>query len=349
MATVLILGAGVMGTAFATPLGDAGNEVRLVGTHLDAAIIDSIRGSRLHPRLRTTVHERVTPYRHDELGQALTEDVALIVLGVSSPGVRWAIDQLRPRLPGRRPVLLLTKGFEAHAGRLRVFTETVEQALGGPCGGIAGPCIAQELAVRRQSGVVCAFRQMELIRLVLDLVAVPYYHARASTDLVGVETCAASKNFFTLGVGAGHAPEAAGNGAMAHNHAALLFAQAQLEMDHLNAAMGGRRETVTGLAGTGDLYVTVQGGRNSRLGRHLGRGLRFSEAMRRHMAGETVEGAELALMVGPTMLAMMRDGGLSADRLPLARAIIATICDDQPLDLPWTAMHRQPDVYEEKA
>jgi glycerol-3-phosphate dehydrogenase (NAD(P)+) len=349
MAVVLILGAGVMGTAFAVPLGDTGNDIRLVGTHLDGEIIESIRATGMHPRLRAPVHERVRAFHYHELDRALGDEVVLIVLGVSSPGVGWAIEQLRGRLPGARLVLLLTKGIEAQAGRLRTFPEPVEEALHAPCGGIAGPCIAQELAVRRQSAVVCTFERPELIELVRGLVAAPYYHVRPSTDRIGVEVCAASKNFFTVGIGAGNAPEPAGNGAMAYNHAADLFAQAILEMGDLNAALGGRAETVVGLAGTGDLYVTVQGGRNSRLGRHLGQGLRFSEVMRGPMAGETVEGAQLALDVGPTMLAMMRAGLLKEERMPLACAIIAAIGDDRPLELPWVAMHRQAEVYGERA
>jgi glycerol-3-phosphate dehydrogenase (NAD(P)+) len=59
------------------------------------------------------------------------------------------------------------------------------------------------------------------------------------------------------------------------------------------------------------------------------------------MAGETVEGALLAQEVGPTLLAMMADGPLSAARMPLARAIIEAIASDRPLDIPWAALHRQ--------
>ncbi len=345
LAVVLILGAGVMGTAFATPLGDAGNEVRLVGTHLDAEIIERIRADGVHPRLRTRVHERVRAYHHHELDLALGDEVVLIVLGVSSPGVPWAVERLRGRLPGARLVLLLTKGLETHSGTLRTFPEPVEEALGVPCGAIAGPCIAQELAVRRVSAVVCTFARPEPIAVVRRLVEVPYYLVRGSTDRTGVEVCAAAKNFFTVGIGAGNAPEPAASGAAAFNHAAALFAQAMLEMADLNAALGGRPETVHGLAGVGDLYVTVQGGRNSRLGRHLGAGLRYSEVMAGPMAGETVEGALLAQEVGPTLLSMMADGALSAARLPLARAIVEAIAADRPLDIPWAALHRQAELY----
>lgn len=348
MARVLILGAGVMGTAFAMPLGDCGHDVRLVGTPLDELIVESIKGSGVHPRLRTAVHERVVAFRHHELPEALATGPDLIVIGVSSPGIGWALDQLDGRHDGRVPILLLTKGCETHDGSLRIFPLAVEKRLDVACGGIAGPCIAQELAVRRHSGVVCTFRDPALIRFVANLLDAPYYHARPSTDLIGVEVCAATKNFFTLGIAAGYGPSEALNGASSHNHTANLFSQAILEMAHINEVMGGQPQAVLGMPGAGDLYVTVQGGRNARVGRLLGTGLRYSEALER-MPGETIEGAELARAIGPTMLAMMDTGALDPARLPLARAIIAAICNDTPLELPWTAMHRQADIYREVA
>jgi glycerol-3-phosphate dehydrogenase (NAD(P)+) len=348
MAGVLILGAGVMGSAFAFPLADAGNDVRLVGTHLDVEIIDRLRADGQHPKLGVRLPERVRAYHHHQLGQVLDEDIQLIVLGVSSPGVPWAIEQLRGKLPGRRPILLLTKGLMADASELRIFPELIEAALGVPVGAIAGPCIAQELAVRRDSSVVCAFRDLAPIRLVLELVGAPYYHARPSTDRTGVEVCAALKNLYTLGIGAGLGVldrEGRGeNGAATHNLVASLFAQAILEIEHINAHMGGRPETVHGLAGTGDLYVTVQGGRNSRMGRLLGAGLRFGAAIER-MAGITIEGAELCRAVGPALRQLVSSRALDAVELPLAAAIVAAICDDEVFVFPWQAMHRTATVY----
>ena len=344
MATVLVLGAGVMGSAFTLPLADAGSDVRLVGTHLDTALIEGVRRDRVHPRLRAPLPERVRAFQHDELASALDETVDLVVLGVSSAGIDWAIDRLRPLMPGRRPILLLTKGLTADGQTIGILPEPVATALDCPVGAVGGPCIAGELAVRRETSVVVSFREPALLGQVLGMVAAPYYHARASDDLVGTEVCAAFKNFFALGIGAAagmlDAAEPAVNEARMHNPAAALFQQSVLELGRLNAALGGRPESVSGLAGVGDLYVTVQGGRNSRMGRLLGAGWAYSQAKAQRMAEETVEGAELAITVGPTLDAMLGDGRLHSDDLPLTLAIARAIRADEPLTIPWSSFHQ---------
>ncbi len=345
MATVLVLGAGVMGSAFTLPLVDAGCAVRLVGTHLDRELIAGVRRNRVHPRLRAPLPEPVQSFRHDELARALDETVDLVVLGVSSAGIDWAIEQLRPLMPARLPILLLTKGLTADGRTIGILPDPVEAALGCPTGAVGGPCIAGELAVRRQTSVVVSFRDPALTERVLGMLAAPYYHARAGGDLVGTEVCAAFKNFFALGIGAAQGmldmAEPAVNDARMHNPAAALFEQSALELGRLNRALGGQRESVQGLAGVGDLYVTVQGGRNSRMGRLLGAGWVYSRAKAERMAEDTVEGAELALAVGPTLEAMFDDGRLDPDDLPLTRAILRAIRDDVPLTFTWQDFHHR--------
>ena len=227
----------------------------------------------------------------------------MVVIGVSTAGVHWAIDQLRPILPGPRPIMMLTKGLDTDGQNIRPLTDPVGEALRSPTGGVGGPCIAAELAVRRDTSVVFAHPEEATMRRLLDLVAVPYYHARGSRDVVGTEVCAALKNFYALGIGAAigmlDRQGQAENGAQMHNIAAGLFAQALLELKQINALVGGSDASVHGLAGTGDLYVTVQGGRNSRMGRLLGAGWRYSRAKAEKMKDETVEGAELAALGWP--------------------------------------------------
>ena len=103
---------------------------------------------------------------------------------------------------------------------------------------------------------------------------------------------------------------------------------------------GGMPATAFGLAGAGDLYVTCLAGRNSRMGRLLGLGLPYTRAKAEHMATDTVEGAQLALDLGPTLEAMMASGALSADRMPLTRSVLDTVCRDQPMALDFAQYHR---------
>jgi glycerol-3-phosphate dehydrogenase (NAD(P)+) len=111
-----------------------------------------------------------------------------------------------------------------------------------------------------------------------------YYHPRMSPDVIGVEICAAFKNFFAIGVGwaAGHLEKMAPteNRAFNHNAAAIIFDQAIRELMILVKAHGGTEQSVWGMPGAGDLYVTCQAGRNSRLGNNMGRGLTYSSRRR---------------------------------------------------------------------
>src|SRR5262245_16456884 len=111
MAVITILGAGVMGSAMVLPSRDKGHEVRLVGTHLDQAIIDSVRQSGRHPRLNVKLPEGVKAFPHSEFAQALGNDTDLIILGVSSAGIGWAIDRLCEALTKPIPVMMITKGL----------------------------------------------------------------------------------------------------------------------------------------------------------------------------------------------------------------------------------------------
>jgi glycerol-3-phosphate dehydrogenase (NAD(P)+) len=351
MANVLILGAGMMGSAFSFPLADAGHAVRLVGTHLDREWIVAVRETGIHPKLKIKLPEGVTPFTHDELAEALTGAIDLIVLGVNSAGVDWAVEQLGPLLKTPPPILMLTKGLRAVQDRLRILPDIVREGLARhgvsttKVGAVGGPCIAGELAARRDSSVVIASADAAFLDRVLPLLAAPYYHARPSTDVVGVEACAAFKNLYTLAVGfpagllakQGRAP----NDAFMHNLAASLFAQSLREMEHFVHFMGGASANVRGLPGAGDLYVTCQGGRNTRLAYLLGSGLRYREAKARYLADQTLEGAELALAIGPTLDHLFQQGTLNPVVFPLAAAILDAICRDLPMQVPWTAFHRE--------
>ena len=277
MADILVLGAGVMGSAITVPLTDAGHVVRLVGTHLDAELIASIRQARFHPRLRSHLPESVVPYTNDQLGEAM-RGADLVFLGVNSEGLDWAAERLRATLPPGVPVILLTKGLRGNGKSIEILPRVLEARLrtgqrGGVCG-IGGPSIAGELAARRQTSVVLAGPDQALVDRLSECVRTPYYHVWPSIDLVGVEVCAALKNLFALGVGTAagllERSPAVQDEARMHNPASALFAQALWEMEHVVARLGGRKSTVRGLAGAGDLYVTCQAGRNCRMGRWLG-------------------------------------------------------------------------------
>ena len=351
MSVITILGAGVMGSAMTLPASDRGHELRLVGTHLDRAIIDSLRATGLHPKLNVTLPESVAAFHHEQFAAALGDDTGLIILGVSSAGVGWAIDRLCEALTAPVPVVMITKGLQPESGRLAALPDYVtaevlrRRGLALKVAAIGGPCIAGELAVRRQTGTVITARDPAFAQSLCAMLETDYYHPRMSPDVDGVEICAAFKNFFAIGVGwaAGRLEKmaAAENRAFNHNAAAIIFDQAIRELMILTRAHGGAAESVWGMPGAGDLYVTCQAGRNSRLGNNLGRGLTYRETREGPMKGDTIEGAELGVTVAATLRGMMANGALDQRTLPLTRALLDALTHDRPLDIPWPDFHRQ--------
>ena len=349
MADIVILGAGVMGSAMSLPASHGGNAIGLVGTHLDDEIIRSVGGNGLHPRLGVTLPARVKAHFSSGFADAMAVDPALLILGVSSAGVNWAIDRIVETLKHPVPILMITKGLVPKDGSIEVLPHRVAREIEARTGmkmpvmAVGGPCIAGELAALRDTSVVVTGTDPALVAQTLGLLQAPFYHARASSDVIGVEICAAFKNFYALAVGAAagklESEGKATNGALMFNLSSSVFTQSLEEMTILVESLGGKAETVRGLPGSGDLYVTCQAGRNSRMGRLLGLGMRYSAAKAEHMAKDTVEGAQLALDLGPTLDHMLGSGALPADRMPLTAAVVATICRDAPLDLAFARFH----------
>src|SRR5262245_58230069 len=111
MATITVVGAGMMGSALCVPLVDRGHEVRLVGTPLDEAIISELKAGRAHPGLKLELPREIGAFSLRELDVAIRGAEA-IALGVSSAGVRWAAEALGPLLDPALPLLMVTKGLE---------------------------------------------------------------------------------------------------------------------------------------------------------------------------------------------------------------------------------------------
>jgi glycerol-3-phosphate dehydrogenase (NAD(P)+) len=346
MSVVTILGAGVMGSAMCMPLVDQGHD----GTHLDDHIINSIQGNGLHPKLNVIMPTEIKAFSARDFGEALGDDTDLILLGVSSAGVGWAVEQLAAQLKKTIPLVMITKGMEPQTDCLRAFPDVVAENLKGRLGfdvavaGIAGPCIAGELAARRHTGTVVVSRDNSFSEQLCHMLRGDYYFPKVSNDMMGVEVCAAFKNFFAIAVGWAHGHNEViaetQNKARNNNAAAILFDQAVKEMLALSAALGGQPESVWGMPGVGDLYVTCQAGRNSRLGNALGRGLTYAEAKVGPLKGETVEGAELGVAVAPAIHGMIAAKKLNADNVPLTLALLSALTNNTPLEPPWSLLHR---------
>jgi glycerol-3-phosphate dehydrogenase (NAD(P)+) len=346
MTTVGVLGSGIMATALAFPLADNAHEVRLVGTHLDREIIASIKETRVHPGLDMEVPATATAFQLEEAEEAF-DGVEVVMSGVNSFGVRWAGEQLASLLRPGMHVLSIAKGMEASEnGDLRILPEVLAGEVPEDLrekvswSAIAGPSIAGEVAVRRDTCVVFTSRDAGVSNTVSNLFRTPHYHVWTSTDLVGVEVCAAVKNCYALGAGfmEGILDREGESEARYRNYdyGAALFGQATREMGQFIDLLGGEPETPHGLAGVGDMFVTSMGGRNVKAGRLVGSGLRFSEA-REQMPGVTLEGAAAIEVIGAALPKLTERGIVEGGDFPLMRHLHSVVALDEPLDMPWSA------------
>jgi glycerol-3-phosphate dehydrogenase (NAD(P)+) len=205
---------------------------------------------------------------------------------------------------------------------------------------IAGPSIAGEVAVGRDTCVVFTGRDADVLDEMSALFRTPYYHVWTSTDLIGVEVCAAVKNCYALGAGfmdgiLDREQEESEGRYRNYDYGAALFGQATRELGRFMELLGGEPGTPYGLAGVGDMFVTSMGGRNVKVGRLVGSGLLFSEA-RGRMPGVTLEGAAAIEVIGGALPKLAERGIIDPGDFPLMRHLHSVVASDEPLDMPWS-------------
>jgi glycerol-3-phosphate dehydrogenase (NAD(P)+) len=344
MSKIVIIGAGAMGTAFSFPCLDNNHDVNIVGTHLENDFIDTmINNKRLHPGLSINVPESINLIKFDNFDKILSSGVDLIVLGISSKGIEWVSDQLNRVYKDKKipNLLMLTKGLSIYENNYELLVNKLERLLFARgikevnISAVGGPCLATGLANRVHSSVVIANKDVSVAKKIAALLNTSYYHTSFSDDLNGVEVSAAIKNIFSMAVGA--AKGLCSNNISDEireknylNTASALIKQSVQEMEIFVQHLKGKQETVKGLAGLGDLYVSSGGGRNSLMGSHMGEGMTFSEAKKIKMPKVTVEGADLAIEIGKKV-----NEDFVKKKLPLMISMINAIIEDKKLELDW--------------
>ena len=343
MAKIVIIGAGMMGSALAFPARENGNEVALVGTPLDREIIEASRKTGRHPKFDRDFPAGVTYYQFEEVVEALP-GADLIIGGVSSFGVSWFADVVLPILPENVPVLTVTKGLmDTPDGKLLTYP-ALWQAKLDELGksilltAVGGPCTSYELVAHDQTHVTFCGNDMEILRALRAMMATDYYHISLSTDVVGVESAVALKNGYALGIALtiGINQKAFGLDSPLHfNSQAGVFGQGMKEMYRLLAFQDALTLDTLGV-GIGDLYVTVYGGRTRLVGILLGRGLTIDEA-KAELNGVTLESLVVAERVARAVKKSAELGVLDLKDFPLLCHIDEIITEKKPVNMPWEA------------
>ena len=339
MGKIVVIGAGSMGTAFAYPCVDNKHDVSVVGTHLENDMIDELNKNRFHPGLNLEVIKSIKFFKHDSIKELFKVRPDLIVVGVSSKGIDWISEELNKLSENRQlpNLLMLTKGLSINENKYELLVDKLVRLLSAKgikninLSAVGGPCLASGLANRVHSGVVIANKDFATAKTLSKLLMTDYYHVSASSDIIGVEVCAAIKNIFSMIIGAASGiNETKPKGNLYLNTSAALVKQSVYEMEVFTEFLKGKKETVKGLAGLGDLYVSSAGGRNSKMGTLIGEGTVFSKAKKNKMPNVTVEGADLIFEIGNKV-----KEDFDEKKLPLMIAMINAILEDKKLDIKW--------------
>jgi glycerol-3-phosphate dehydrogenase (NAD(P)+) len=312
---IAVVGAGSWGTAFAGMLLDRGHDVTLAAR--TAAQAEAIRDTGRNPRYARSVDLRAVTAT--TIGE-LRDEHDVFVLAVPSR----AFSDVAAGLPGRTPVLSLTKGLDPATG------DRLSLHVGGrPVAVLSGPNMADEIAARLPTAAVIASEDGYLAGELQHAVNSATFRVYVNPDVVGVELCAAAKNVIALAAGA---CDGLGIG---DNAKAALIARGLAEMARLGEACGARPETFSGLAGLGDLVVTCWSshGRNRHAGELIARGRTAEEAVTE--IGQTVEG----LTTAPVLRELARR--LKVE-LPITEGVCAVLSGQSLQDLLAGLMGRQP-------
>jgi len=291
MRGVTVLGAGSWGTALAVHLARAGHQVQLWAR--DAALAGEIQARRAN----AVYLPGVALPNGISVTTTLADAVAgreLVVSAIPSHGCRPVIHSAVPHLAPGAVIVSATKGLETDT-HLRM-SEVIGQEVAGahPVVVLSGPSFAIEVARELPTAVLAASADIAATELVQQEFRAPYFRLYRSDDVVGVEIGGALKNIIAIAAGV---VEGLGLG---HNALAALITRGLAELTRVACAAGGRRETLAGLSGLGDLVLTCTGNlsRNRHVGIELAKGRPLPEilaGMKMVAEGVRTTGAALAL------------------------------------------------------
>jgi glycerol-3-phosphate dehydrogenase (NAD(P)+) len=287
MSEIAVIGGGAWGTGIAIVLGRKDTHRVRLWAH-EADVCESITQQR--------VNEKFLPGRRIPDSVTASTDLAKILHGAQfivsvmpSQHCRALFERMRPHMQADALIVSATKGLEE--GSLLRMTEVIagvlkrDDATAPAVGALSGPTFAQEVARGDPTAITIASQDSTLVRTVQQEFSDPSFRVYTNSDVIGVELGGALKN--TIAIAAGIC-DGLGFG---HNSVAALITRGLAEMTRLVVACGGRAETMSGLAGLGDLVLTCTGGlsRNRSVGVELGRGRKLPDVIAA-MHGMVAEG-----------------------------------------------------------
>ena len=302
---VAVLGAGSWGTALATLLARHGHTTVLWGR--DAAVVEAIDQRHENPRYLPGIPLPESLRASTDLA-ATVAGASWILVVVPSHAFAETVRALAPLRPAGAGVAWATKGFEPGSGRF--LHEVAREVLGPdvPLAVVTGPSFAKEVTLGLPTAITVHGDDDAFSQQVADAMHGPAFRAYTGDDMVGAELGGAMKNVLAVATGVADGMQ------LGLNARAGLITRGLNEMLRLAAAIGGKPETLMGLAGLGDLVLTSTGdlSRNRRLGLALGRGQSLPDAVKE--IGQVVESVQTADEV-------MRQANRHGIDLPISKAV----------------------------
>ena len=303
---IAVVGGGAWGVALAAHGVRAGHEVRLWVREAERA--RAINERREHPAhlpgvgLPAGLGASTDP-------AAVLAGAELVLVVVPSAFFREVCRNLAPVWPRGAVAVSAAKGLEIDTWR-RMTEVAREELPAGARAALSGPSFALEVARGLPTAVVAASEDLTVAEGVQRALATRAFRVYSSDDLVGVELGGALKNVIAIAAGI---VDGLGYG---HNTVAALITRGLAEISRLVVALGGRPDTLAGLAGLGDLVLTCTGAlsRNRQVGRSLGAGRTLADAT----AGVVAEGVRTTLAA----CALAEAAGIE---MPIARQMRAVL------------------------
>jgi len=311
---IAILGAGSWGTALAIVLSRTHKAQEVSLWVRDVALAESIQRDRENkfylPGHKIPETVRVT---HD--AAAALESAEVILGAIPAAYARGVYGRALPHLLRGTPIVSATKGLEpaTHARMSEVISQMVSPEFSPRIAVLSGPSFAAEAASGQPTAVVLASGDVDLADELQEEFAGPTFRLYTNQDVLGVELAGAMKNVIAIAAGA-----CQGIG-LGWNSLAALITRGLAEMTRLATALGARKETLSGLAGLGDVVLTCTGSlsRNRHVGIELGKGRSLAEILE-GMTKMVAEGVGTA----GALLALARESGIE---LPIAEQVEAIL------------------------
>src|SRR5262245_26144605 len=282
MSRIAVVGAGACGTALSIVLARGGrHHVQLWAYERD--VCESIESTRINSLFLPGLKTPETVHVSNNLPVTL-EGAETVLTVMPSHHARRLYEQMKSDLPTEAVIVSATKGIEN--GTHKRMSEVAADAAGVKrVAALSGPTFAKEVARGDPTAITAASSNATVESTILRRYGNPMCRVYTDDDVIGVELGGALKNVIAIAAGV---VEGLGFG---HNTAAALITRGLAEITRLAVACGARSQTLSGLAGMGDLVLTCTGGlsRNRTVGVELGRGRKLRDIMA-GMHGMVAEG-----------------------------------------------------------